>query len=159
MALVHNISGVVQTSQKPFFDERGEWHRAWDYELLSKGGADPKVNQVSISINPIMGTLRGMHYLLESALETKSVHCFQGSVQDVVIDMRTNSSTFLDHKVVVMDAQNNNTLTIPPGCAHGFQTLENNTSVAYIMSVAYNPELECGIRYDDPAINITWPKK
>jgi len=97
-----------------------------------------------------------MHYLEEQAQEWKSVVCLQGSVQDVVVDMREESQTFRSHQSFHLEGQSNDGVLIPPGCAHGFLTLEPNTILLYIMSVPYDSSLERALRWDDPTLGISW---
>ncbi len=155
--LVDKIEGVKVSRSEGFFDERGGWQRVWDRQSLSIKNSDTDVSQVSISSNHKRGTLRGLHSLAVEAKETKTVHCFKGSVFDVIVDMRPMSPTYFDHIAVVLGDETNNQVIIPPGCAHGFQTLEDDSYLAYIMSAKYAPELEIGFHYADPVIAIAWP--
>lgn len=158
MALVNDIIGVTQFTSHPSVDDRGEWHRVWDISTIESGSVpNSLVSQVSISTNRVAGTLRGIHYLQVEAAERKTVQCFEGSAFDVIVDMRPNSPTFLDHMSVTLDSKVGNRISIPPGCGHGFQTLEACTSLAYTMTAPYDPKLEMGIRFDDPVIGIAWP--
>lgn len=157
MALVKTIKGVREFASIPLVDDRGEWHRVWDGDVLDDFSEGIPIKQVSISTNILSGTLRGIHYLQESALEAKSVQCFHGSAFDVVVDMRENSETYLDHVIMVLDSKIGNRVLIPPGCGHGFQTLEDHTSLAYTMTAKYDPNLELGVRFDDPRLGIEWP--
>jgi len=157
VALVKKIEGVYEFASTPLVDDRGEWHRVWDADVLSNFSEFIPIKQVSISTNTLLGTVRGIHYLRESALENKSVQCFHGSAFDVVVDMRKNSETYLDHVVTVLDSKIGNRVVIPPGCGHGFQTLEEHTSLAYTMTAKYDQKLELGVRFDDPRLEIEWP--
>lgn len=154
---VNHIDGLFITQSKAFCDDRGAWHRVWDQDPLSENGVDTGVSQVSISSNINKGTLRGLHMLDIEAHETKTVHCFRGSVFDVVVDMRPASKTYLDYFAIVLGGQSNYRVSIPPGCAHGFQSLEDDTLLAYVMSTPYQPEMERGFHFKDPTFDIGWP--
>jgi dTDP-4-dehydrorhamnose 3,5-epimerase len=112
--------------------------------------------QISISTNPTKGTLRGLHYLEERAKEWKAVVCVQGLVQDVVVDMREGSPTYKSHQSFYLDGRSNDGLLIPPGCAHGFLSLMPNTILMYVMTAPFDSDMERALRWDDPALNISW---
>ncbi|MFX1594266.1 MAG: dTDP-4-dehydrorhamnose 3,5-epimerase family protein, partial [Promethearchaeota archaeon] len=103
------------------------------------------------------GTIRGMHFQYPPKAEIKIVKCISGSVYDVAIDLRKDSSSFLKWHAEVLSDKNMKLLYIPEGFAHGFQTLENNTEICYFVTEFYYPEYEGGIVYNDPKINIKWP--
>lgn len=140
-------------------DERGFFARTWCEEEFKKFDLNTRLAQCNISFNKKKGTLRGMHYQLPPYEETKLVRCIKGSIYDVIIDIRPDSSTFMQYITVELTEKNRKMLYIPEGFAHGFQTLEDNTEVFYQMSEFYHPEYARGIRWDDPAFNIKWPKE
>lgn len=150
------IAGVAPYAWEQHVDGRGSWQRVWDPARLPTTQKDLVAEQISISTNPNTGTLRGMHYLEEQAQEWKSVVCLQGSVQDVVVDMRQESQTFRSHQSFHLEGQSNDGVLIPPGCAHGFLTLEPKTILLYIMSAPYDSSLERALRWDDPTLGIAW---
>jgi dTDP-4-dehydrorhamnose 3,5-epimerase len=90
-------------------------------------------------------------------METKIVRCIRGKVFDVVVDLRHNSDTFFNWYGIELSSENNRAIVIPEGCAHGFQTLENNSDLLYLHTASYTSSLERGIRFDDPLISIKWP--
>jgi dTDP-4-dehydrorhamnose 3,5-epimerase len=140
-------------------DERGFFARSWCQKEFDQRGLNPKVVQCNVSFNVRKGTLRGIHYQDAPYQEAKLVRCTKGSIYDVVLDLRPESATFKDWIGVVLTAEKRNSLYVPEGCGHGFLTLEDETEVFYQMSEFYHPELSRGVRWDDPAFQITWPDK
>jgi len=139
-------------------DERGFFARVWCSEEFDKHGLAKEMVQASVSFNKKKGTLRGMHYSVPPARETKLVRCTLGAITDVIIDLRPKSDTFLKHIMVNLSADNLKALYIPPGFAHGFQTLKDNSEVFYMMNDSYKPDCGRGVRWDDPAFGIKWPE-
>jgi dTDP-4-dehydrorhamnose 3,5-epimerase len=109
------------------------------------------------SFTKAKGSIRGMHYQFPPNSEIKVVRCIAGAVYDVIIDLRKNSKTFLQWSGIELSAQKKNMLYIPEGFAHGFQTLIENCELVYFHSEYYTSGNEGGIRYNDPALRITWP--
>ncbi len=114
--------------------------------------------QSSVSFNRLAGTLRGLHFAWPRSQEAKLVRCERGSVLDVIVDLLPDSPAFLHHFSVDLNDAERNALYIPPGVAHGFQTLVDDCTVLYMMTDFYRPELADGVRFDDPAFSITWPR-
>ena len=139
-------------------DERGFFARAFCQKEFSAAGLNPQVVQANYSRNTHAGTVRGMHYQVEPAPETKFVRCVRGSILDVIVDLRESSPTYRSHVSVELSADNGCALFVPALCAHGFQTLEDNADVLYLVSGFYTPDCERGLRHDDPRFSITWPK-
>lgn len=140
-------------------DERGYFTRIFDKNEFKKRGLVSDFVQDSISFNRIKGTIRGMHFQLCPFEEAKIVTCIKGKIFDVVIDLRSSSKTFKHWFNFELDAEIGNMIYIPKGIAHGFQTLEDNTTVSYKMSEYFNPNLYRGLRWNDPFFNIKWPLK
>ena len=138
-------------------DERGFFARSWCKMEFGKHNLNPELVQCNISFNNKKGTLRGMHYQEEPYGEAKLVRCTQGSIYDVIIDLRTTSPTFLAWYSVELSAENRKMLYIPESFAHGFQTLADDTEVLYQMSEYYHPGHARGIRWNDPSVSIDWP--
>jgi len=138
-------------------DERGFFARSWCQREFEEHGLIARLVQCSISFNTRKGTLRGMHYQRPPSEEAKLVRCTRGSLYDVIIDLRSESSTFMQHLGMVLSADNHLALYVPEGFAHGFQTLEDNTEVFYQMSEFYAPQNAAGVRWNDPAFAIEWP--
>lgn len=139
-------------------DERGFFARVWCAREFEQHGLNAPAVQSNISFNRKKGTLRGMHYQVPPSREAKLVRCTAGAIYDVIVDLRPNSETRLQHLSVTLSAQEHRSLYIPPGFAHGFQTLTDNTEVFYMMSDFYAPELARGLRWNDPAFGIAWPE-
>ena len=138
-------------------DERGFYLRTFDRRDFAAAGLDPVVAQAGMSYNALAGTVRGMHYQVMPGQESKLVRCLRGEILDVLIDLRPDSPTRLQSYAVRLVAAEGTGLFIPPLCAHGFQTLVDDTEVCYQMSNDYQPEVERGLRYDDPALHLDWP--
>lgn len=140
-------------------DERGFFARSWCRKEFTDHGLNPDLVQCNISFNTKRGTLRGMHFQSQPFGETKIVRCTQGSIYDVIIDLRPDSPTFKQWYSVELTARNRTMLYIPVDFAHGFQTLEDNTEVMYQMSEYYHPDHAQGVRWNDPVFSIEWPVK
>ncbi len=139
-------------------DHRGFFARTWCQQEFETHGLNSKLVQCSVSFNNKKGTLRGMHFQIAPFEETKLVRCTRGEIFDVIIDLRPNSGTFKKHFSVILNEDNRLMLYIPGGFAHGFQTMADNTEVFYQMSQFYSPEHSGGVRWDDPAFGIEWPR-
>jgi len=137
-------------------DERGFFARSWCQKEFQDHKLNPALVQCNISFNRRKGTLRGMHYQTAPFEEAKLVRCTAGALYDVIIDLRRDSATYMQHVGEVLSAANYRMLYVPEGFAHGFQTLEDNTEIFYQMSQFYSPEHTRGVRYDDPAFGIHW---
>lgn len=151
------LSGCHLVSVQRATDERGYFARLWCREAFAQAGIPIQIEQTSASFNTRAGTLRGMHFAWPPAQEGKLVRCARGRMHDVLLDLRPTSATFLQSVAAVLDAEEHNALFVPPGVAHGFQTLVDNTEVHYMMSEAYRPGLSDGVRFDDPLFGMAWP--
>ena len=140
----------------PFSDERGLFFRTFCKEEFKKIGHDKEFIQFNHSINYKSGTLRGMHYQMPPYTEIKLVRCIHGKAFDVIVDIRHNSPTFLKWFSIEISAENKLMIYIPPGFAHGFQTMVDDTQLIYHHTANYNPAYERGLRHNDPLINIKW---
>ena len=152
------LHGVFVIDIESIEDKRGFFARTWDEEVTAANGCAMRTVQCNISFNQKAGTLRGMHYQDEPYAEPKIVRCTQGSLYDVALDLRPDSRTFKQWTSFELSAENRRMLYIPEGCAHGFQTLEDITEVFYQMGEYFHPECARGVRFNDPAFNITWPE-
>ncbi len=150
------LKGAYIIEVEPISDNRGFFARSWCQKEFSDRGLNPNLVQCNISFNIKKGTLRGMHYQCKPHEEAKLVRCTRGSIYDVIIDMRPDSSTFKLWFAIELSADNRKMLYIPEGFAHGFLTLEDNTEVFYQMSNFYCPDSAKGIRWDDPVFDIHW---
>ena len=138
-------------------DERGFFGRTYCQHEFETHGIDFNIVQSNVSYNKKMATLRGLHAQLSPYKESKLVRCSTGSIYDVIVDMRKNSSTYLQWYGTELTAYNYKMMYIPEGFAHGYITLQDETEVVYQMSQYYTPVAEIGFRWDDPAFNIHWP--
>jgi dTDP-4-dehydrorhamnose 3,5-epimerase len=139
-------------------DERGWFARTFDAGEFAARGLNPAVVQCNASFNARRGTLRGMHYQAEPHGESKLVRCVHGAIFDVAVDLRGGSPTRRRWHGVELSADNRLAFYIPPGLAHGFQTLSDDAEVLYQMGNPYVPEAARGVRWDDPAFAIPWPE-
>ncbi len=151
------LAGALIIEPERLADDRGFFARTWCQREFAAHGLSSELVQCSLSFNKNSGTLRGMHYQLAPYEEVKLIRCTQGAIYDVIIDLRPASPTFMQHVAVVLTAENRTMLYAPHGCAHGFQTLADNTEVLYQMSQFYVPDYARGVRWDDAAFAISWP--
>jgi len=151
------LSGAFIVDIDPIVDERGFFARGWCENEFKKHGLDTRILQCNLSQNKKKGTLRGLHYQASPYQEAKLIRCIKGSIFDVIIDLRSNSDTFLKWFGVELTAENYRMLYVPENFAHGYQTLEDNSVVFYQVSEFYKPEYGRGIKWNDPSINIRWP--
>ncbi len=151
------ISGAFLIRPEPLGDERGFFARTYCVEEFRSHGLDPEIAQRSLSFNRQRGTLRGMHFQIAPHEESKLVSCSQGAICDVIVDLRRDSPTHRQWVAARLSADNFEALFVPPGCAHGFITLADNTVVRYEISAPYAPAFARGVRFDDPAFGIEWP--
>jgi dTDP-4-dehydrorhamnose 3,5-epimerase len=138
-------------------DDRGFFARAWCQRELAAHGLNPNVVQANLSYNRHRHTLRGMHYQRPPQGEAKLVRCIRGAIYDVIVDLRKGSPTYRKWVGLTLSAQNRHMLYVPEGFAHGFQTLEDDTELFYLMTEFHTPGSEAGARWDDPAFGIRWP--
>jgi len=138
-------------------DKRGFFARSFCQREFEKHGLNPSIVQCNVSYNKRKGTLRGMHYQVAPYKESKLISCIRGSMYDVIIDLRNDSPTYCKWMSVHLSANSYGLLYVPEGCAHGFQTLEDDTIVFYQMSEFYHPECSRGIGWNDPFFQIKWP--
>jgi dTDP-4-dehydrorhamnose 3,5-epimerase len=151
------IAGVVLVEIEPVVDDRGSFARIWAEEELSAHGLAARLSQCSVSRNRRAGTLRGMHFQHTPHEEAKLVRCTRGAIYDVALDLRPESPTLGCWYAAELSDANGSALYIPEGCAHGFQTLVEDTEVLYLISAPYVPAAADGVRWDDPAFGIDWP--
>lgn len=151
------LAGAALIDLKLLEDDRGFFARSFCRQEFIDAGLEPMVEQSNMSYNHKAGTLRGMHYQREPHGETKLIRCFRGAVYDVIVDLRPESETFLQHFGVELSEDNRSSLFIPRNFAHGYITLTDRAEVHYQVSTAYTPGAEQGLRFDDPALGIQWP--
>jgi len=151
------IKGVYIIKPELLTDERGFFARSFCREEFRSNGLDTDIVQCNISYNKKKGTLRGMHYQVPPFEEAKIISCTKGSIYDVVVDLRRDSLTYCQWVATDLSDKNFKMMYIPRGCAHGFQTLEDNTMIYYQMTEFFRPECAQGVRWDDPVFKIDWP--
>ncbi len=151
------IPGVTIVEGETITDDRGFFARGYCAREFEAAGIMLVVAQTNLSHNAQKGTLRGMHYQAEPKPEPKLVSCTHGAIFDVAIDLRPESPGFCDWVGVELTESNGKSLFIPPGCAHGFLTLTDESRVNYLMGEFYTPDLARGVRWNDPAFRIEWP--
>lgn len=150
------IPGPLRLKPQPHADARGFFARLFCEEELAKAGAPFRAHQINLSRNNAAFTLRGMHFQPAPHAEAKIIRVSQGRIQDVLVDYRAGSPTFLQHVSANLDAQTGEALYVPEGFAHGFLTLEPDTDVLYLMGKPYTPGHAAGLRWNDPALAIDW---
>lgn len=151
------LPDVWEVNRKPIRDNRGFFSRFFCEQEFSRLGVDIRPTQINFSYSPRAGTVRGLHYQYHPHAETKIVTCMHGEIFDVAVDLRRDSPTFLQWFGITLSAEQQNSLVIPPGVAHGFQSLVENSDVLYLVTSPYDRTLEDGLHPLDPALAIRWP--
>ena len=152
------IPGAYIVEPQRHSDSRGYFVRQWCQREFAQSGLDLQIVQASSSFNLHRHTVRGMHLQVPPALEGKLIRCIGGAILDVIVDLRPDSRTFLQHVAVELTAENGRSLYVPPLCLHGFQTLADRTEVSYMMTGFYDAPRGRGFRWNDPAFGIRWPE-
>lgn len=152
-----NLKGAFVIDIEKKGDNRGFFARAFCQNEFKEHGLNPVIAQGNIAVSNHRGTLRGMHFQYPPAAETKLVRCTRGKIIDIIIDLRPESDTFLDHFSVELSEDNYRALYVPERFAHGYQVLEDYTETSYQVGEFYTPSTEGGLPYDDPAFNLFWP--
>ncbi|SHL53360.1 dTDP-4-dehydrorhamnose 3,5-epimerase [Bradyrhizobium lablabi] len=153
-----HIDGVVMIDSDESLDQRGGFFRTFCSDEFERNGLPGRFVQSSVSRNTLRGTLRGMHFQRDPRAEGKLVRCIRGRAFDVALDLRRSSPTFKRWFAVELAGAGTRAIFVPAGVAHGFQTLEDDTEIFYQMTEPYVPELAGGVRFDDPAFAISWPR-
>ena len=152
-----HLPGAFIVGLEPHGDARGFFARAFCRREFEAHGLDPAVAQANISANARKGTVRGLHFQYPPFAETKFVRCTRGAVLDVIVDLRPESPTYLQHAAVALTADNRRGLYVPKRFAHGYQVLEEHTETIYLVGEFYQPSAESGLRYSDPWLAVEWP--
>jgi dTDP-4-dehydrorhamnose 3,5-epimerase len=152
------FSGLFVAETTPFTDERGSFVRLFCDQELAEIFGDRKVTQINQSITRSVGAIRGLHFQTAPYAEMKLVRCLEGRVWDVAVDLRKDSPTFLQWHAEELSPIDMKMMVIPEGFAHGFQTLEPNSRLLYLHTASYAPSAEGGVRFDDPMVDIAWPR-
>lgn len=151
------LAGLVLVTMERQEDERGWFARSWCAREFAAHGLAAGLAQTSLSFNRHRGTVRGMHFQRPPHAEAKLVRCIRGAIWDVALDLRPHCATHGQWQAFELSAENGRGLYLPPGFAHGFQTLQEESEVLYQISGFYAPEAADGVRPDDPAFGIAWP--
>src|SRR5437899_252646 len=138
-------------------DSRGFFARAFCQKEFTAHGLKPTIAQANVAFNIKKGTLRGMHFQFPPAPETKLVRCTRGAILDIIVDLRPESATYLQHISVELNEENQRSLYVPERFAHGYQALRDNTDTSYQVGEFYTPSAESGLLHNDPNLNLEWP--
>jgi dTDP-4-dehydrorhamnose 3,5-epimerase len=152
-----SLRGAFIIAVEPHEDERGAFARTFCAQEFAAHGLSAEIAQMNIAFNRLSGTVRGMHVQVPPMAETKLVRCTRGAVLDVIVDLRPESATYLEHIAVELTADNHRALYVPERFAHGYQVLVDGSEVGYQVGANYSPAHERVIRYDDPRIGVSWP--
>jgi dTDP-4-dehydrorhamnose 3,5-epimerase len=151
------VEGAWIVEPSPYHDERGRFMRSWCVREFEEQGINFVPVQGNMQFSPHKGTIRGLHLQVAPALEAKLVRCTRGAIFDVALDLRPASPSFGKWCSAELTAENGKMLYVPEHCAHGFQSIEENTEVMYLTSTFYAPDSCRGARFNDPAFGIQWP--
>jgi dTDP-4-dehydrorhamnose 3,5-epimerase len=138
-------------------DSRGYFTRAFCQNEFADHGLNPAIAQANVAFNRVAGTLRGMHFQFPPTAETKVVRAMRGAIVDIIVDLRPESPTYLEHVAVDLNEDNGHALYVPERFAHGYQTLVDGTETSYFVGEFYAPESEGGLSPHDPRLGLTWP--
>lgn len=152
-----SLPGAFVVDIERMEDVRGFFARTFCEREFERHGIEPRFVQCNVSFNRIQGTVRGLHYQKAPHEEAKLVRCTTGAIWDVIVDIRRSSVTYAQWYAVELSAENRRALYIPPGFAHGFQTLTDGAEVYYQMSAPYESGAKAGISVIDPSLAIDWP--
>jgi dTDP-4-dehydrorhamnose 3,5-epimerase len=151
------VEGCMVIRPEPFEDHRGYFARVWDRDEARVHGMVTDIAQINLSGSLRAGTLRGLHWQVAPHDGAKVVRCVSGAAFDVCLDVRDGSPTFGRWFGVELSPQDRRAVYVPPGCAHGYQTLVDDTEVLYTSSSIHDAPSERGVRWDDPAFGVEWP--
>jgi dTDP-4-dehydrorhamnose 3,5-epimerase len=152
-----HLQGACRITPQPATDLRGSFTRLIDAKIFAAHGLETQFHQHAVSWNTLQGTLRGMHFQAPPYAEAKLVRCTRGALYDVLVDIRKDSPTYLQHVALTLTAEKPEMIYIPPGVAHGFLTLSDECEISYHISQPYIATAQQGIRWNDPALGISWP--
>ena len=156
MKITHTaFDGLIILEPAVYKDDRGYFTEVYNYEQLRKSGIDIHFVQDNQSYS-LAGVIRGLHFQNAPKAQTKLVRVLQGTILDVVVDLRKDQPTFKKVHTLELSRENGKQLIVPKGFAHGFSVLTPSVDVIYKIDEVYAPEHESGIRYDDPELKIDW---
>ena len=151
------LKGAFVVDLEPRGDDRGFFARAFCQREFEARGLKTEIAQANLSFNYRKGTLRGLHFQYPPAAETKFVRCTRGAILDVIVDLRPESPTYLQHAAVELTADNRRALYVPERFAHGYQVLQDDTETLYQVGEFYTASAESGLFHADPRLGIQWP--
>ncbi len=146
---------IIELERKE--DNRGFFARGFCQNEFKEHGLKALIAQGNIASNAKRGTLRGMHFQYPPAAETKLVRCTRGAILDIIVDLRPESPTYLQHVAVELGQDDMRALYVPERFAHGYQTLHDHTDTSYLVGEFYTPSCEGGLMYNDPELALEWP--
>src|SRR2546425_8174923 len=151
------LQGAFIIDLEPREDARGFFARAFCQQEFTAHGLKPTIAQANVASNRKRGTIRGMHFQYPPAAETKLVRATRGAILDIIVDLRPESPTYLDHIAVELTADNHRALYVPERFAHGYQVLQDRTETSYQVGEFYTPDAEGGLLHSDPRLGLVWP--
>ena len=151
------LAGLQVITRQPMVDSRGWFERAYCADTFAQLGIAKTISQINRSFTAQKGSVRGMHFQTAPFMETKFVSCLRGEVFDVAVDLRANSPTYLQWHGEILSADNQRSLLLPEGFAHGFQTLSADCEMLYLHTQKFDPASSGGINPLDPRLAISWP--
>jgi dTDP-4-dehydrorhamnose 3,5-epimerase len=151
------LRGAFIIDIKRMEDSRGFFARAFCQNEFKEHGLKPVIAQANVAFNKKKGTIRGMHFQYPPTAETKLVRCTRGAILDIIVDLRPESPTYLEHISVELNEEDHRALYVPERFAHGYQALRDGTETSYQVGEFYTPSSEGGLRYDDPKLKLSWP--
>jgi dTDP-4-dehydrorhamnose 3,5-epimerase len=151
------LPGVYVIELEKIRDDRGYFARCWCKEEFAAEGLKVGMVQMNAGLSYRRGTLRGMHFQLPPYGEVKLIRCDRGAIYDVIIDLRPDSPTYCQWFAAELSEDNGSMIYAPEGCAHGYQTLVDNSQMSYMTTQVYQRDYARGVRFDDPAFGIRWP--
>lgn len=151
------LKGAFVIDLERRIDERGFFARTFCQHEFRDHGLKPIIAQANVASNHKKGTVRGMHFQYPPMAETKLVRCTRGAILDIIVDLRPESPTYLQHVAVELTEENMRALYVPERFAHGYQTLRDSTDTSYQVGEFYAPSTEGGLRHDDPELGLAWP--
>jgi dTDP-4-dehydrorhamnose 3,5-epimerase len=152
-----SLQGAYIVDLEARTDPRGFFARVFCQKEFEANGLKPIIAQANLAFNHLKGTLRGMHFQFPRVAETKIVRCTRGAILDIIVDLRPESSTYLQHIAVELTEDNHRALYVPERFAHGYQVLQDKTETSYHVGEFYTPGSEGGLLYNDPILKLSWP--
>jgi len=151
------LQGAFIIEIRKIGDERGFFGRSWCKKEMEEQGLNGSIAQINTSLSKFRGTLRGLHFQVAPYQECKMIRCTKGSIFDIIVDLRPDSTTFLQWFGEELTEENHKALYSPKGFAQGFITLTDNSEITYFTTDFYAPGFDRGVRWNDPQFGIRLP--